>query len=270
MTTRKKTGSDRGGKKASKKVELSLDDLDRVVGGMASSLIPEEQAANAMAAAVDAAISADLANAIPEDFDPNAWNEGLSRFASAASAEDVEALTSAEISRLGTNVADLSAAAVGAFSAIQVDALTAAQVNALGTKVVALSSVQEAPPAQVLLKSFDVIGSDSYGAFGGDVGSLQSTPVIDASTYNGSLSAVYLEEVPRVGAAGYHTLCFKAGLTYTIDTLGTDFDTTLALFDGSGNFIENMVNDDVDEDNLATLTFTVPAGGEGLYYLGLS
>ena len=62
MTTRKKTGSDRGGKKASKKVELSLDDLDRVVGGRASSLIPEEQAANAMAAAVERPMPGKVSN----------------------------------------------------------------------------------------------------------------------------------------------------------------------------------------------------------------
>ncbi|MBN98162.1 MAG: hypothetical protein CME16_02765, partial [Gemmatimonadetes bacterium] len=78
------------------------------------------------------------------------------------------------------------------------------------------------------------------GAFRGfqyDIGQAQDvTPMASDGHLAGNLD-------PESGDANYHSITLEAGQTYTFDTFGSDFDTTLALFDTEGNAL--TANDDM-------------------------
>lgn len=128
-------------------VELSLETLDKVVGGVAETRRLEDEAGVGMLA---------VAN---------------------ATAQQVAAMSDAQIVSMGTGVADLSDAAVGGLSATQVDALSAAQIAALGVRVAALSTVS-AEPSGVAIQQAAGISNDgfTYAGFSRDVSTLQSAP----------------------------------------------------------------------------------------------
>lgn len=118
-------------------------------------------------------------------------------------------------------------------------------------------------PAAGLLVQRDVdIASAAFAGFGSDQGTLQSAPPITGALTSGTLDA-------QRGDANYHLVQLREGVTYTIDTRNSAIpNTVLALFDASGNAIR--VDDDSGGAGKSLITFTVPTGGEGKYYVGVS
>jgi hypothetical protein len=118
-------------------------------------------------------------------------------------------------------------------------------------------------PSSGLLVQRDIdIAGQAFAGFGADQGSLQSAPRITTGQTNGQLDA-------QRGDANYHLVQFREGVTYTIDTRGSGIsNTVLALFDAQGSAIR--VDDDSGGSGKSSITFTVPTGGEGNYYLGVS
>ena len=118
-------------------------------------------------------------------------------------------------------------------------------------------------PASVFAPQSDArLNSPIYSHFKSDIGARQAALEITTPTVTGQLDGV------REGVE-YRSVEFKAGLTYTINTVGSAFNTTLALFDSQGKLLQ--INDNVSGlGDKSQVTFRVPDGGEGKYYIGVS
>ena len=89
---------------------------------------------------------------------------------------------------------------------------------------------------EVTIQSDADIASGAFRGFQYDVGQAQDvTPMGPEGHLVGNLD-------PERGDANYHSVTLEAGQTYTFDTFGSGFDTTLALFDTEGNAL--TANDD--------------------------
>ena len=120
------------------------------------------------------------------------------------------------------------------------------------------------PNSFLVAASEDVLGQrgDAYAAFGADQNSLQSSSTLTGPVTNGTLDSVR-------GDANYHQMHLREGVTYTIDTRGSALaNTVLVLLDSKGNTIS--VDDDGAGSGKSSISFTVPVGGEGRYFVGVS
>ena len=169
MATDNKKQGPKSNKKGGAPAELTLDELDAVVGGAATGVRPEDEAAQAMNAATDAAmlgsddLVAEWVDEVVEEFKelediptPSLDNQDTAAaaltlaladqptaqqsasFVSQAKGADVAELASPQVTQLGLAVASLSAEALGGLSAAAAEGLTVAQVSALGANLAGL------------------------------------------------------------------------------------------------------------------------------------